>query len=165
MAARPIVDAHVHIWDTTTFPIPWLEDIPALEPTNLDRRLLRRDRRSECRGVRLSAGRSCASVCTDRGANNCIAGRSRSARAGNRSLGAAGGRGKGPRIFLEQLGGDLAEDQEHPANRAGRARSGVLPASRVRARKPNPGRVWLDFRDLLLLRPIVRQRGDGQTVP
>lgn len=30
MAARAIVDAHVHIWDTDRFPIPWLEDIPAL---------------------------------------------------------------------------------------------------------------------------------------
>lgn len=30
MAARPIVDSHVHIWDTNRFPIPWLESIPAL---------------------------------------------------------------------------------------------------------------------------------------
>lgn len=30
MAARPIVDAHVHIWDTERFPIPWLEAIPLL---------------------------------------------------------------------------------------------------------------------------------------
>lgn len=30
MAARPIVDSHVHIWDTNRFPIPWLEGIPAL---------------------------------------------------------------------------------------------------------------------------------------
>ena len=30
MAHRPIIDAHVHIWDTTRFPIPWLEDIPSL---------------------------------------------------------------------------------------------------------------------------------------
>jgi L-fuconolactonase len=30
MATRPIVDSHVHIWDTDRFPIPWLEAIPAL---------------------------------------------------------------------------------------------------------------------------------------
>jgi L-fuconolactonase len=30
MAARPIVDSHVHIWDTNRFPIPWLEAIPTL---------------------------------------------------------------------------------------------------------------------------------------
>jgi L-fuconolactonase len=30
MAARPIVDSHVHIWDTNRFPIHWLENIPAL---------------------------------------------------------------------------------------------------------------------------------------
>lgn len=30
MAARPIVDSHVHIWDTNRFPIPWLAAIPAL---------------------------------------------------------------------------------------------------------------------------------------
>lgn len=30
MATRPIVDSHVHIWDTERFPIPWLGDIPAL---------------------------------------------------------------------------------------------------------------------------------------
>ena len=30
MATRPIVDSHVHIWDTQRFPIPWLENIPAL---------------------------------------------------------------------------------------------------------------------------------------
>ncbi len=30
MASRPIVDSHVHIWDTDRFPIPWLEAIPAL---------------------------------------------------------------------------------------------------------------------------------------
>jgi len=30
MAGRPIVDSHVHIWDTDRFPIPWLENIPAL---------------------------------------------------------------------------------------------------------------------------------------
>lgn len=30
MAARPIVDSHVHIWDTERFPIPWLENIPSL---------------------------------------------------------------------------------------------------------------------------------------
>jgi L-fuconolactonase len=30
MATRPIVDSHVHIWDTDRFPIPWLENIPAL---------------------------------------------------------------------------------------------------------------------------------------
>lgn len=30
MATRPIVDSHVHIWDTGRFPIPWLEDIPSL---------------------------------------------------------------------------------------------------------------------------------------
>src|SRR5690606_18885943 len=30
MATRPIVDSHVHIWDTERFPIPWLEGIPSL---------------------------------------------------------------------------------------------------------------------------------------
>lgn len=30
MATRPIVDSHVHIWNTELFPIPWLEEIPAL---------------------------------------------------------------------------------------------------------------------------------------
>ncbi len=30
MSTRPIVDSHVHIWDTERFPIPWLENIPAL---------------------------------------------------------------------------------------------------------------------------------------
>ena len=30
MAAKPIVDSHVHIWDTERFPIPWLHAIPAL---------------------------------------------------------------------------------------------------------------------------------------
>ncbi len=30
MASRPIIDAHVHIWDTSQFPIPWLESIPSL---------------------------------------------------------------------------------------------------------------------------------------
>lgn len=30
MPSRSIVDSHVHIWDTGRFPIPWLEDIPAL---------------------------------------------------------------------------------------------------------------------------------------
>lgn len=30
MSARPIVDSHVHIWDTERFPIPWLENIPTL---------------------------------------------------------------------------------------------------------------------------------------
>jgi predicted TIM-barrel fold metal-dependent hydrolase len=30
MATRPIVDSHVHIWDPNRFPIPWLENIPAL---------------------------------------------------------------------------------------------------------------------------------------
>jgi L-fuconolactonase len=30
MTTRPIVDAHVHIWDTDRFPIPWLANIPAL---------------------------------------------------------------------------------------------------------------------------------------
>lgn len=30
MAMRPIVDSHVHIWDTQRFPIPWLEAIPEL---------------------------------------------------------------------------------------------------------------------------------------
>ncbi len=30
MSARPIIDSHVHIWDTDRFPIPWLESIPTL---------------------------------------------------------------------------------------------------------------------------------------
>jgi len=30
MAARAIVDSHVHIWDTNRFPIPWLEALPEL---------------------------------------------------------------------------------------------------------------------------------------
>jgi L-fuconolactonase len=30
MPSRPIVDSHVHIWDTNRFPIPWLDAIPAL---------------------------------------------------------------------------------------------------------------------------------------
>jgi len=30
MATGPIVDSHVHIWDTERFPIPWLEGIPSL---------------------------------------------------------------------------------------------------------------------------------------
>ncbi|TXG78729.1 MAG: amidohydrolase [Thermomicrobiales bacterium] len=30
MATRPIVDSHVHIWDTERFSIPWLEGIPGL---------------------------------------------------------------------------------------------------------------------------------------
>lgn len=30
MAARAIVDSHVHIWDTDRFPIPWLEPLPSL---------------------------------------------------------------------------------------------------------------------------------------
>lgn len=30
MATRPIIDSHVHIWDTKRFPIPWLEGIPSL---------------------------------------------------------------------------------------------------------------------------------------
>lgn len=34
MAARPIIDAHVHIWDTDRFPIPWLEEIPKLNKRN-----------------------------------------------------------------------------------------------------------------------------------
>lgn len=31
MAKRPIIDSHVHIWDTKRFPIPWLETIPSLD--------------------------------------------------------------------------------------------------------------------------------------
>jgi L-fuconolactonase len=30
MPSRPIIDSHVHIWDTARFPIPWLENLPAL---------------------------------------------------------------------------------------------------------------------------------------
>jgi L-fuconolactonase len=30
MSSRPIVDSHVHIWDTDRFPIPWLDAIPTL---------------------------------------------------------------------------------------------------------------------------------------
>lgn len=31
MAQQPIIDSHVHIWDTERFPIPWLEPIPTLD--------------------------------------------------------------------------------------------------------------------------------------
>jgi L-fuconolactonase len=30
MPSRPIVDSHVHIWDTARFPISWLENLPPL---------------------------------------------------------------------------------------------------------------------------------------
>jgi len=30
MATRPIVDSHVHIWNTERFPLPWLENVPSL---------------------------------------------------------------------------------------------------------------------------------------
>jgi L-fuconolactonase len=30
MPSRPIIDSHVHIWDTARFPIPWLENLPSL---------------------------------------------------------------------------------------------------------------------------------------
>jgi L-fuconolactonase len=30
MPSRPIIDSHVHIWDTARFPIPWLENLPPL---------------------------------------------------------------------------------------------------------------------------------------